>query len=200
MDVNSDEKLILIDADGVLLNWIDAFVNWAIEERGLELKPDYRDHYLAEDKFVGFSREEHGRDLIHEFNRTEHIRSLEAIPEAQKYVKRLASHRYKFHVITSIQNLPQIVERRSDNLRDLYGDVFTKISCINYDQTKEAVLSTYTNTQQWWIEDHPKNAKLGYDLGLRSILINYNYNQSFEHPGILRVDDWEQLYNLIKEF
>ena len=197
MKIKKNDKLILVDVDAILLNWVDGFTNWGVDQ-GLTLKPDYKRYYKVEDKFEDIG--DRGFELLQGFNRSDYICDLEPIPEAQKYIKRLASHRYKFHAITSIEPTPEIVTRRKNNLMDTFGDVFSVITCLDYGVSKKETLKQYINTQQWWIEDNARNALTGYDLGLRTVLMNYEYNQDFEHPGIYRVNDWEELYNLIREY
>jgi len=49
----------------------------------------------------------------------------------------------------------------------------------------------------WWIEDKPSNAKLGADLGLKSVLVRHEHNAYFDYSGVTKVDNWTQIANLI---
>ena len=194
------EKRIITDADGVLVNWIDTFMEWAVNEKKLKLLPEAERGYWVEAKFE-LEYEGQGHEYVHEFNRTERIRSLAPFRNSQKYVKQLANDGYEFHVITAIEDRPDIVERRTQNLRDLFGDVFHKVTCVGGTMNsgdKKPWLAEYKDTGCFWLEDSISHAVDGHDLGLETILLTHDYNVHFEHDDIHIVHDWDEVYDLIR--
>ena len=188
-------KRILTDADGVLLNWTEAFVAWAYE-RGYTLKEDHEHHYRVESKLHGVSTDQ-GNVLVDDFNASSALRSLKPFRDAQTYVPMIAGLGFEFHCITSIDNHPDIVDNRTHNLRELFGDIFHEVTCVPDHENKTKYLSEYKDSECIWVEDHVKNAINGHDLGLRSIIMSHDANLHLDHDGIHRVHTWKEIYESI---
>ena len=62
---------------------------------------------------------------------------------------------------------------------------------------KDEALMPWKNSGLFWIEDKPENAKLGADLGLKSLLIRHEHNAWFDYNGVKKVDTWAQVYHAI---
>ena len=62
---------------------------------------------------------------------------------------------------------------------------------------KDSALSEFHNTGLYWVEDKPKNALAGLNYGLKPILIDHPYNRDFNHPDIVRVNNWKQIHEMI---
>lgn len=189
-------KRILTDSDGVLVNWSEAFEHWAQNIKGYSLKPNTENEFLVENRF---EEDINGLETVLEFNASEYIRNLNPWPGAVENVKKLAEQGYEFHVITAISNEDAIKERREQNLKALFGDVFHAINCVGAFTNKEEYLSAYENSGCWWIEDHPKHAKAGLKYGLNSVLIKSHHNRDFKHDIIHVVDHWDDVYKLIND-
>ena len=189
-------KIILSDCDGVLTNWSETFVQWAVSEKNLVLIDDHAERYWVEDKFVGLNHKE-AHKYVHEFNRTETIRTLPPLRDAVKYVGQLAELGYKLHVITAIEAADEIRERRIENLTNLFGDVFSEITLVGKWEKKAKYLERCKDTHCWWLEDNVGHAETGYQLGLETVLMSHDYNAHFVHDDIHVVEDWEQIYDLI---
>jgi FMN phosphatase YigB (HAD superfamily) len=143
-------------------------------------------------------------ELIKEFNEGPLIASLEAFADSVEFVGKLAIRGFKFIVVTSISNHPDSHIFRTQNLTNLFGDVFDSVHCIEQGASKASILATWADTGYFWIEDHMRQAEAGHEVGLKTILINHPYNShyktdlfptvSFEHP-------WEDIYNIVcKEY
>ena len=183
------EKLILTDCDGVLLHWEWSFDLWMAKHG-----------YTRNDKTVydmdinyDITRTEAYR-LVKMFNETVYINNLPLFADAIRYVKLLHEHHgYIFHVITSINSEPSVVEARVKNLHSVFGSSpFYRITCVD---DKRETLSEYKNSGCFWIEDHVKNYELGLELGLTSILMTQRYNTKYQADA--RVKNWAELYRVI---
>lgn len=193
---NLRDTRILVDCDGVLLNWSEAFISWATHYEHLTLKKDADKCYPVEDKFE--EEDVIGWQLVHRFNTSDYIAMLDPIEGAVEHVRKLVEDGYDFHAITSLGQSPQAYRNRKDNLEAVFGeDVFVALTCLSVFETKENALSAYKDTGCWWIEDHPKNATMGHEAGLNSILIHDEHNADFEHSDIHRARDWKDIYNII---
>jgi hypothetical protein len=190
------KKIILTDADGVLLDWEYAFGVW-MEEHGFAKVPGSQFNYDIGEQF-GISQEQ-GRKLIKMFNESAAIGFLPALRDSMYYVKRLhEEHRYVFHCITSVSTEPNAVKLREMNLRKLFGKTaFERVVCLPTGADKHEALSEYKNSGLYWIEDKPENAHVGHELGLRSILMEHGHNMAHYHPEIPIVKNWKEIYDII---
>ncbi len=192
---HNPHKLILVDADGVLLNWEYAFAIW-MEQHGHEKQPGSEFVYDIGKRY-GISQEQ-GRKLIKMFNESAAIGFLPPLRDAMYYVKRLhEEHGYVFHCITSLSLDVNAGRLREMNLRKLFGDtVFEKIICLDTGADKHEALSEYQDSGCWWIEDKPENADVGLALGLQSILVEHGHNMNHECPYPV-VKNWREIYAII---
>jgi hypothetical protein len=190
------KKIILTDADGVLLDWEYAFGVW-MEEHGFAKVPGSQFNYDIGEQF-GIGQEQ-GRKLIKMFNESAAIGFLPALRDSMYYVKRLhEEHRYVFHCITSVSTEPNAVKLREMNLRKLFGKTaFERVVCLPTGADKHEALSEYKNSGLYWIEDKPENAHVGHELGLRSILMEHGHNMAHYHPEIPIVKNWKEIYDII---
>ena len=189
-------KIILVDADGVLLDWEYAFdvylgTHGFNKVEGGQFKYDIGKRY-------GIEREQ-GRKLIKIFNESAHIGFLPPLRDAMFYVKRLhEEHGYVFHCITSLSKDENSQELRRMNLRKLFGTTaFEKFVFLDTGADKDAALEPYRNSGYWWVEDKIVNAEVGNDLGLRSLLMEHGHNMDYENPAIPRVRNWKEVYERI---
>ena len=190
------DKLILVDADGVLLDWEYAFNIW-MQEHGFEEVPGSKFSYEMDERY-GIPKEQ-VRKLIRLFNESAAIGFLPALRDAMYYVKRLhEEHGYRFHCITSLSTDPNAVRLREMNLAKLFGKTaFERVLCLPTGADKNEALEEYRDTGCWWFEDKIENAVVGHNLGLRSILVEHGHNMNFEHAEIPRVKNWKESYYLI---
>jgi len=190
------DRIILTDADGVLLDWEYAFDVWMqqhgfAKQDGGNLKYDIGKRY-------GIDHEQ-GRKLIKIFNESAHIGFLPALRDSMYYVKRLhEEHGYVFHCITSLSQDENACELRKMNLRKLFGKTaFEKFVFLDTGADKDSALQPYYGSNCYWIEDKPENADLGfYSMGLQSILMEHGHNMHHECPYPV-VKNWREIYNNI---
>lgn len=191
-DKSESEKVILVDADGVLVNWIDGFHDW-MKTNGYELK-DRSNYDIAEG--YGISGQDAGR-LAQEYCDSDVIQKLKPMKDSLEYVQKFKDEGYKFYCITSISDDVASKCRRITNLCKLFGgDAFLGIECLGCGADKDKELANWKNSNFFWIEDHIKNADIGLKLGLRPILLNQPYNEGEEVP-YPRAETWKDIYEII---
>jgi FMN phosphatase YigB (HAD superfamily) len=185
------DKVILVDCDGVLLDWEYHFYKWVLETHSLEQKTNL--YSVAKALDIPWKD---GAKLIQIFNKSEMIRSLSPLRDAVKYVRKLhEEHGYLFHVITS-QTDDQLGQAyRKENLRNVFGDVFDGFTILKTGQNKDKVLMKWEGTECYWIEDKVSNIKMGNDAGLEGILISHNWNDDCHDER--KVKTWKEIYNII---
>lgn len=191
-------KIILTDVDGVLLDYEQGFRQWMKECHGYSFNPaaahDYRmsERYGIDDSKV--------LQLIQQFNESPH--ELQPLRDAQSSVRYLHDTLgYKFIAITSFGTEEKSVQHRGALLERHFGSVFDDIICLPLASGKQDTLTRWANSGLHWIEDYPKNAQVGKYCGLCSILMQHDYNQTFDHTKdeIHLASDWQDVVDIIKE-
>lgn len=89
---------------------------------------------------------------------------------------------------------------REENLKEVFGDVFEQIECLDTGADKDEALSKIPEGTIW-IEDKPANAELGSRMGLVALLLDLPHNQVYNEDNSLvqRIKNWTEIYNVIKE-
>jgi uncharacterized HAD superfamily protein len=189
-------KIILTDADGVLLDWEYAFdvylqTHGFNKVEGGELKYDIGKRYWID--------KEQGKKLIKIFNESAAIGFLPPLRDAMYYIKRLhEEHGYIFHCITSLSKDKNAQELRKMNLKKLFGkNAFDKFIFLDTGADKDSVLEKYRDTGYFWIEDKIDNAEVGHRMGLNSLLMEHGHNIDYNNPNIPRVQNWKEIYERI---
>lgn len=192
--MNLKDKVILVDCDGVLVDWLYSFHKW-MEMSGYNLLKD--DEY---DMAVAYGIPKSvAKELTSRFNESAAIGWLTPFRDAIKYVRKLhEEHGFVFHCITSLSLNPYAGELRKKNLHDLFGEtIFEEIICLGCGAEKDEALAPYKDSGCFWVEDKPENAVVGSELGLQSILIEHDHNLDFYHPDIPTVKTWKEIYEMI---
>ena len=195
MYVNKN-KTILVDCDGVLLDWEYSFHAWMCRH-GYKIVENGFDIYKVNERY-GIEYAE-GKKLVRMFNESAAIRKLPPLRDAMKYVKKLhEEHGYVFHAITSLSNDTYSQYLRTKNLIELFGKTaFEKYTYLDTGADKDEALAEYKDSGLYWIEDKTENGVLGSDMGLNTLLINHGHNQDCEDSRITRVANWAEISNIV---
>ena len=190
-----NNKLILTDADGVLLDWEYAFNVW-MEQHGFQRQEGYQFIYDVGDRF-GIPKDQ-SKKLVKIFNESAAIGFLPALRDATYYVKRLhEEHGYQFRVITSLSLDPNAGKLREMNLRKIFGDAIETVICLDTGADKDEELAKYKDSGLWWVEDKPANALAGSKVGLNSILVEHGHNMHHYNDSIKIAKNWREIYEII---
>ena len=202
----SNNRIILTDVDGVLLEWEHHFTKWMLQrtlfdERGARYHP----HKLLADKQNTYEMAERFgvtipeiRKEIREFNRSAWMGTQRPMPDSQTWVKLLAAEGWTFIPITSQTSDIPAQHLRKKRLGELFGDhVFTNYHILGTGADKDGALAEFHNTGLYWVEDKPKNAVAGLKYGLKPILIDHPYNRDFDHPEVTRVNNWQDIHQIV---
>ena len=190
-----NNRTILTDCDGVLLDWEWAFNVW-MTERGYVQRPDAKDYYKIHEQFEDLTLTE-AKKFTKLFNESAAIGFLPPLRDSVYWIKRLnQEHGFRFVCITSLSTDKNAQKLRRMNLEKYYGDVFDDVICLPTGSDKHEALEPFRDSGLWWIEDKPENSDLGYSVGLRSILIEHGHNMCHECPYPI-VKNWREIYDLV---
>lgn len=187
------DKVILVDCDGVLLDWEYAFDKW-MARHGYEIVVPKE--YKMNVKY-GMEHAE-SKKLCRMFNESAWVRRMPPLRDAIKYVKKLhEEHGFVFHAVTSLSNDEYAGHLRVKNLRELFGDTaFERYTILDTGADKDEALEEYRGSECYWVEDKPENVDLGIELGLEGILMKHEHNADYN--GIAyRANNWKEIYELI---
>ena len=187
-------KVILTDADGVLLNWGYAFDVW-MNEKG----------YRVSDKFAYDISELYGipkaeaKRLVRDFNESAAVGFIPPLRDAIQYVKKLhEEHGYVFHLITSLSKDQNAQRLRTMNIQKLFGETaFEKFIYLDTGADKDEVLAQYEGTEYIWVEDKVENAYAGAKVGLEPLVMEHAYNMDCKDFPLMK--NWKDVYEFLTQ-
>lgn len=185
--------LILTDIDETLLNYIRPFRQW-MEDKGHKPVLPYESVYdlglifgLEEDVII---------QCIADFCYTPEFKALPALDCSKQILPRLHNEGFRFVAITATVDSPEVREIRLRNLSDQFGFEFEDCFCTGLRLPKTPFLEKYKGKNEFWVEDNFQHAADGASMGHKTFLLNRDYNNSFEHGAIHRIDDWHEIADL----
>jgi len=186
-------KVILTDADGVLLNWGYAFDVWMMERGYIAKEP--LEYNIA--KIYDIAPELSKR-FVREFNESAHMGFVPPLRDAIQYVRKLhEEHGYVFHLITSMSKDENAQKLRTMNIKKLFGETaFVKFIYLDTGEDKDEVLSQYEGTDYIWVEDKVENAIAGKKFGLESLVMEHGYNMNDEEFPLMK--NWKDVYEYLE--
>jgi len=201
----SNNRIILTDVDGVLLEWENHFTQWMLKRshfvRGkrkqtYRLLPNKQSEYAMEKRF-GVTPTIIKRE-IREFNRSAWMATQPPLPEAVKFVKLLHAEGWTLIPITSqTSDVPaQMLRKRL--LSELFGEhVFQNYFILETGDNKDSALAEFKDTGLHFVEDKWQNCMTALKYGLKPILINHAYNQHFKNSKVMRVNNWKDIHTFL---
>lgn len=187
------DKRIILDCDGVLLDWAYAFDVWMVEHGYSKISNT--NQYYEQTRRYGISQVE-AVSQIKKFNESGCVGFIPAFRDSVEYVTKLSELGWKFEVISCLDKDKYAQKLRQKNLLHLFGDVFDFIDCaLDFTVGKEQyLLDRYKGKNYYWIEDSVDHAESGKRVGLNSILMDHPYNKEWDGP---RVKNWKDIYQII---
>jgi len=198
------DKVILVDCDGVLMDWYYTFNQFMTVEKGHKRVSEIPDMSLhstydcSVEALYGY---------IREFNWSEDIVKLPPHKNAMYYIDLLhRKHGYVFHMITSMvrddwddEVYNDLARRaRMKNTRKLFGETAFDRFLFTTDGDKKPFLVEYRDTGCFFIDDHPEHVKAANELGLEGLLMYHDYNAAAGKEGHLTMlSDWKHIYRYI---
>lgn len=184
---------ILIDVDGVVLDWESAFDEWMSLQGFRVKKPNIYDQY----KRYGFQRKKQCDELVSKFNNSAWIGYLKPLRDSHIFLPQLKREGFSFDAITSLSEDKYAGQLRKYNLEQVFGvNTFDRVLCIGTGADKDEALAEY-EPGHWWVEDKPKNAEAGLKAGHKPILISHAWNEDYTTDGIQKVNNWQDIYNIV---
>jgi FMN phosphatase YigB (HAD superfamily) len=182
---------IVLDCDGVLLNWHKGFISYSLKYHGLRLNAlSPMDSYDMHTWFNNMSKETFIR-LVSEYN--SYPRVLEPCRGAIESIQDLASYEdLEFSVLTSFGSCPHMSNFRQEYLQVVFNNIFKEVRVLKLRECKRQALIEMN--PDVFVEDCAEYAITGRELGIKTYLVNTTYNQGVE--GVTYIDSLEDLVYL----
>lgn len=173
------KKLILIDCDGVVLNWDDTFEWWVRKKYGIvkDNVTEYSGGVYGRYQLTFSNTTHNWMDLVAEFNSSDECANLPPLRDSISRIRYLhEEHGFVFQAITSFSLHPYLQRRRVENLRRYFGSAIIGVDFADLCGDKKHLLTQYEGARIPWVEDKLSNCQQGVDLGLIGCLMMHQYN------------------------
>jgi len=185
---------ILVDVDGVLLDWTGAFETWLAETRDMHVQTDENVYELSQRYGITQERVD---ALIERFNSSAWIGFIKPFRDSVSILARFKGDNYHFEAITSSHDDYWASELRRRNLEHWFPSTIRRVRCLKTQAPKDKILKEYEGSGFWWVEDKPENCEAGLRAGLKPILMTHDFNVDYHHPEVVRAKDWTEIYEII---
>jgi hypothetical protein len=194
------KPMLVLDSDSVLLDWCKGFTSF-LKEQGICTA--HVEHLMGTTTFIPTPEitkilcKQANKDLMAQFNETDWLTKLPVFQqEAVVHLQDLAKH-YNIVVLTCIGETDDIIEKRTQNLIDIYGDIFSGIICINYGTSKELYLEELHKTYgvTTFVDDRLNHINESISAGVTPILFERGVSEPIEKNEEFHVMScWSQIH------
>lgn len=197
-----EDKIILTDIDGVVLDFGSNFHSFLADVKNIKIPLD---EWAAPDfwQTVEWSDEDK-QVFITEFAHSDYFRDLPAKECALDIFARLRDEGWRFIAITACitdhasQCYDTTWKNRADNLTRHFGPLFEELHLASWSAGKRPFLQHYKPT--WWVEDHVGHATEGHRIGHKSLIMNsIRYKPEQNTQKLPLVNSWHDIYDFIQK-
>ena len=189
-------KIILTDIDGVVFDWNTSFVDW-MEMQGYNSSGvPHHDADIHLQFNIPYNESQVKKE---EFNTSMIASTLNPYKDSVKYINQFYDEGWRFIGITSFSDKPIGQYYRYLNLEDYFPtDCFGTMIFLSAGETKDEILKKFKDTNLWYIDDRIYNINIASNQGLKSLLMQHDYNMHYKRDNVNVVESWEEIYQLIK--
>lgn len=190
------DKVILVDIDGVVLDWNNPFTKWVTETKGYVRNSNAIAYDITQN--FNITSYEEADALYREFN-NHYAWNLPPTHGSLKWMPRIHEEfGFKFHAVTKMGRNIFCMRNRLDNLQ-MYGDIWVDIDFFENHECKKEVLGAepYLNSGCFWVEDLMSNARQGHECGLTPILMENPWNIDDHDDDVTKVSSWADVYHML---
>lgn len=189
-------KIILTDIDGVVFDWNTSFVDWMEMQGYVSSGVPHHDADIHLQFNIPYNESQVKKE---EFNTSMIASTLNPYKDSVKYINQFYDEGWRFIGITSFSDKPIGQYYRYLNLEDYFPtDCFGTMIFLSAGETKDEILKKFKDTNLWYIDDRIYNINVASNQGLKSLLMQHDYNMHYKRDNVNVVESWEEIYQLIK--
>ena len=189
-------KIILTDIDGVVFDWNTSFVDWMEMQGYTSSGVPHHDADIHLQFNIPYNESQVKKE---EFNTSMIASTLNPYKDSVKYINQFYDEGWRFIGITSFSDKPIGQYYRYLNLEDYFPtDCFGTMIFLSAGETKDEILKKFKDTNLWYIDDRIYNINIASNQGLKSLLMQHDYNMHYKRDNVNVVESWEEIYQLIK--
>lgn len=159
---------ILIDVDGVLLEWTSKLAEYFVTI-GIDPEKAHRAHawgeFISPAELTGLPKDE-AMKVLEDYNASVYIKYLTPYKDALQVINMLKQE-WNFIAVTALGTDRESVDLRMENLNFYFPNAFSKVHAVGIEDSKEEILSQYPKT--FFIDDSPEHTKTAKECGHISI-------------------------------
>lgn len=180
---------LILDCDGVLLNYADGFAKYFCQKHGREIPKGDPDSFDMSN-WIGRPAQEILSEIAH-FNsgRVMGFGRLEPMPGAVEAVAELHRHGWDMRIATSMSDAGEAEALRHANLNIVFGPVFSEMVCLPLGACKKNALARLA--PGIFIDDLAVNVRAGIEAGHHGLLMSLAHNR--DETGIDRIKGWPEI-------
>lgn len=194
------KKLVILDCDDVLLDYIGGFKNFVLNHYNIETKGMPEDYTLYE--WLGISQPlaisimKHFNENSYEFGLLKPL-DCDTVPLMNKLYQ---SHNNDtdFVVVTKCGSLGHSSVLRIVNLKYTFGDIFKNIIILETNESKKNTFKMFMNEYDdiTVVDDYKPNIDTAHELGIKTFFMKREHNVKFmDNPKYNFVENWKELYH-----
>mgnify|MGYP005994354423 CR=1 FL=1 len=187
-------KLLVVDVDGVCLDWHSGFISWVEEEHGILLdKSSSKASYDMETWFEGNMSKDLFKQLVVAYNSSPRVlKPLEYSQDVLINISRWLD--WDVVALTAFGSCPIQSKFREEYLQVLYKDIFSEVIVLGLGASKKDKLKELK--PDLFVEDNIQHAESARDVGVKSVLLEKTYNKGSD---LLYAKDWLQIMNHVRD-
>jgi FMN phosphatase YigB (HAD superfamily) len=195
-----NKPVIITDVDGVLLDFLMAFAIYLEEENYCinHIKPLINTNkYMTFEDMINVDCERKIEEIKNKFFQSDRISKFPVFQnESIEHLKTLNKY-FDIICVTCIGRGNEIHNHRLQNLKEIYGDIFLSVHCINFGESKEDTLRYLRNRHNVvsYIDDNLKHIQESLNVGIKPILFQRGYAGKIKNDLYDVYDCWNDMYN-----
>lgn len=197
--IRTSDELILVDIDGVLVDWIagfDAYARKRLAELGRPYPTEPMTYMVDLRAYLCPDDLDLGQQIIQEFQISDHAAEIPAFADALEYLPKIAEEfDIRYVAVSTAGSHPDIVKQRVALLEHHFGpDLFHCYHLLPPLTNKKTVLARYTPTI--FIDDMAKQVDAARELGHGIFLLDRTNTFPDHHR---RVTSWAEIHTQLRE-
>lgn len=185
-------SIMLLDVDGVILDYPTAFVEWCIKRRGMKINPQYFNKTYRMSAWFDPAPNDFS-ELIYDFNETVYAGDLNPYLNVAKTLSAINEKTgMRFVFATKFGTCSLLKRSRIENVtRYVDRRIIEDFLFVDVWESKKPILEPWRNSGATFIEDSIDNAIEARDMGLDVKIFHqeYNVNEAMQH-GFPIIQNW----------